>query len=165
MYVSLWVTDKAYCFFPIWPFGRLLRTAIMQFTNMSVCSWLVPPMVVSTDTEDGRTCILSGSLTSTTGLEYRVDGTSDLTSLSERTWRSYHLQIEKQRQQLLNYFKTLSVGLARARNLWLRWGGIMTNHGWFLANFLYCSPWVVSRIPLCHGLFTIKFQRYSKDVS
>ena len=37
MYVSLWVTDKAYCFFPIWPFGGLLRTAIMQFTNMSVC--------------------------------------------------------------------------------------------------------------------------------
>ena len=39
------------------------------------------------------------------------DGTSDLSSLSEKTRKSNHLQMPLQRQQfLLSYLKTLSVG-------------------------------------------------------
>ena len=41
------------------------------------------------------------------------DGTSGLLSLSEKTWKSNHLQMSLQRQNfLLSYFKTLSVGPA-----------------------------------------------------
>ena len=32
------------------------------------------------------------------------------TSLSKKIWKSIHLQVLEQRQHLLNYFKTLSVG-------------------------------------------------------
>ena len=41
------------------------------------------------------------------------DGTYGFSSLSEKTWKSNHLQMSLQRQHfVLSYLKTLSVGLA-----------------------------------------------------
>jgi len=75
------------------------------------------PPLVSPDTKDGRTCVLSGSLTPAAGLEFLVDGTSGLKSFIQEIRNSNCLQMKLQRQQfLLKYFKALSGGPALGSN-------------------------------------------------
>ena len=109
--------------------GGLRQTAIKQFT-MNEDFFTDAPNVISEQdqaTTPGTPCPTLcdkcvGSLTSPAdhNREDAGDGTYGLSSLSEKTRMSNHLQMSLQRQHiLLSYFKTLSVGpvWARTRHL------------------------------------------------
>ena len=109
--------------------GGLRQTAIKQFTMNEEFFCRCPQCNSEQDqaTTPGTPCPTLcdkcvGSFTSPAdrNLEDAGDGTYRLSSLSEKTRMSYHLQMSLQRQHiLLSYFKTLSVGpvWARTRDL------------------------------------------------
>ena len=90
------------------------------------------PSVKNTDRNSGFTILLFSTSTwvlLSPPMDCRETGPYCLTSLSEKTRKSNHLQILKQRQHLLNYFKTLSVGPAGNRNL------VSRTIDWHLTNY------------------------------